>query len=168
MDEERERPRANKRPVKRVQGRTGPDRTIYLDAGELPPTIIYIVWGDSEDPYITQYKCSMREGRAVGVKDDGSTATALPRPKPPTFEMFSVAGNEAVRDLIVKPASQQIGGPHKRQVLADCSRIVEEGIEAVGALGHREVHDTAVREAIYEHIGTLLVDGGYITDKWDW
>lgn len=49
--------------------------TLYLTEDELPPDLVYIVWGDPNDPFITEYRSRLRRGAPIGVKADGSTRT---------------------------------------------------------------------------------------------
>lgn len=36
--------------------------TLYLTEDELPPALDYIVWGDSNSPFITEYRPRLRRG----------------------------------------------------------------------------------------------------------
>jgi hypothetical protein len=103
--------------------------------------------------------------RGVLILDANDEANLLDRSKRqwPTetqYGMFSRSGNQAVTRMVVAIARRLDSG--QLRTIEDVRRFMAKRIDTI-AQKHDEVHDTAVRDAIYVQLAAILTSRG-LTD----
>lgn len=78
------------------------------------------------------------------------------------YGMFSVQGNQMVQTLVAKVAEKATSEEDPTPTKA--ARLLNSGRVRIAEKGHAEVWDTAVREAIYDRLTTLIAAQKNITD----